>query len=70
MAKPKYLSSIVALRKAYPRQKLGVREKGILDAPGAKVSKTRDSCYKVTAKNKYFTFTYNVSGYPNFTVMS
>ncbi len=71
MAKPKYLSSILALRKAYPKSKLGFREKSILNATGAKVTKARDypGTYKVKSGNKYFGFTHGKSGYPDFTVV-
>jgi len=67
-----FLESITALRKKFPKSNLGFREKSILTAKGAKLTKARDypECYRVTAGNNFFVFTYGKKNYKDFTVIS
>ena len=59
--KPKFLTSIVALRKKFPKSSLGFREKDILESPGAKISGGRDGIYTITHgdKSSSMDFLYN-----------
>ena len=62
--------NITELRKRFPAQNLGYRERSILFAKGAKVSKTTTlGMYKVMGKDSYFEYTFNCRGYKDFTVV-
>jgi hypothetical protein len=73
MATAKFLTSIMALRKKYPKSLLGLREKDILFSVGAKVTQPKslykDGVFRVKAGRKTFDFTYGKKNYKDFTVI-
>lgn len=71
--KPTFLTSIVALRKAYPGAKLAHRERTILYSPGATVTTlggNNKNKYKVSNKDAFFIFSYGDFWTANFEVIS
>lgn len=72
MRSPKFLISITALRKKYPKSYLGWRERDILFKKGSKITKAsgyKDG-YRVRSYNNSFVFTYGKKGYKDFTIIN
>ena len=65
-----YKFSIADLRREFPDNNLGYRERTILHEKGARVSKTTTfGVYKVTGKDSHFEFTYKCPNYADFTAV-
>lgn len=61
--------SISLLRKIYPKDKLGVREKAALMGVGAKITYLEPGLFEVGNKNASMMFTYKHTNYKDFTIV-